>query len=204
MGVLDSRVVNKYPGDSRGLQERNDYIDNYVLTAPAAKSTQQVGIKCPGPAASHPFCKNQEYLASHERGRSCPRTPYYALEFAAQSISLSEASRMFLRCASSNPWVSFQHLQLGQPPRTGTPWTSVTMTRPTATVAQVMTSSSQVQSPPSSHPRALSVCVLVLCVCVLVSHGWHQGTGRPLENRPLPPHAWLRFLVPRTSTKRSQ
>lgn len=91
MGVLDSRVVNKYPGDSRGLQERNDYIDNYVLTAPAAKSTQQVGIKCPGPAASHPFCKNQEYLASHERDRPCPRTPYYALEFAAQSISLSES-----------------------------------------------------------------------------------------------------------------
>lgn len=119
-------------------------------------------------------------MASHERDRPCPRTPYYAPEFTAQSVSLSEASRMLLRRASSNPWVSFQHLQLGQPPRTGTPWTSVTMTRPTATVAQVMTSSSQVQSPPSSHPRALSVCVLVLCVCACLSwlaSGYGQTTG---------------------------
>lgn len=35
----------------------------------------------------------------------------------------------------------------------------------------------------------VSVCPGPLCVCVLVSHGWRQGTGRPLENRPLPPHA---------------
>lgn len=120
------------------------------------------------------------------------------------SISITEASRMLLRSASSNPWVSFQRRQLGQPHQTGTPWTSVTMTRPTATVAQVMTSSSQVQSPPSSHPRALSVCVLVLYVCVLVAHSaWWQGTGRPTKNEPLPPHAWLRFLGPRTPTERS-
>lgn len=65
----------------------------------------------------------------------------------------------------SNTWLFFQHLQLDQPHPMGTQWTSVMTTRPTATVAQVMTSSSQVQSPPSSHHCALSVCVLCMCAC---------------------------------------
>lgn len=133
--------------------------------AKAVNSIRQIQIKHPNKTVPSGFSKFQVYLAP-ERGQPCSWHSCNRAEFSSKVLADSTARglRIHFRGEIIILGFFFQHLHLDQPLPMGTCWMNVMTTRPTATVEQVMTSSSQVQKPSSSHCCAISVHAIV-CRC---------------------------------------